>query len=117
MLVKRAFETNGIVEVCEYVKNASNKYRKTQDHIALFVTERVVKTGNMTDKIKKIDLTGQFNKWFSEEQGNNRKPPKVSELVEFMNKKFGLCKSNVWYGLKLIIPEINELEEMEDDNY
>jgi phage/plasmid-associated DNA primase len=117
MLVKRAFETNGIVEVCEYVKNASNKYRKTQDHIALFVSERVVKTGNMTDKIKKIDLTGQFNKWFLEEQGNNRKAPKAQELAEFMNKKFGLCKSNVWYGLKLIIPEINELEEMEDENY
>ena len=51
MLVKRAFETNGIVEDCETVLNASNKYRKGQDHIAAFISEKIVKTGDNKDKI------------------------------------------------------------------
>ncbi|MCJ7703839.1 MAG: hypothetical protein MUO62_19850, partial [Anaerolineales bacterium] len=39
MLVKRAFETQGIVENCDMVMSASNKYRQGQDHIAAFVAE------------------------------------------------------------------------------
>jgi P4 family phage/plasmid primase-like protien len=46
MLVKRAFETDGIVIDCDTVLEASNKYRKGQDHIAAFITERIKKTGN-----------------------------------------------------------------------
>jgi putative DNA primase/helicase len=110
MLVKRAFETNGIVKDCETVLNASNKYRKGQDHIAAFVSDKVIKTGNNKDKIKKTELTYEFKKWFEESQGS-RKIPKGEELYEYMNKKFGHAKSNgFWQCVKIIYPE-----EEEDD--
>jgi P4 family phage/plasmid primase-like protien len=114
MLVKRAFETDGIVKDCDFIMNASNKYRKTQDHIAEFVSETIVKTDNNRDKIGKRGIAEHFKMWFTQEQGN-RRPPKGQELIEFMNKKFGMCKSTGWHGCKFIAPEIDELEELDND--
>jgi P4 family phage/plasmid primase-like protien len=110
LLVKRAFETDGIVEDCETVLNASNKYRKGQDHIAAFVSDKIMKTGITKDRIKKTELTNEFKKWFEESQGS-RRVPKGEELFEYMNKKYGQCKSTTgWHGVKIIYPE-----EEEDD--
>jgi P4 family phage/plasmid primase-like protien len=110
LLVKRAFETDGIVEDCETVLNASNKYRKGQDHIAAFVSDKIIKTGITKDKIKKKELTEEFKKWFEESQGS-RRAPKGEELFEYMNKKYGQCKSTGWWhGVKIVYPE-----EEEDD--
>ena len=111
MLVKRAFETNGIVENCETVLNASNKYRKGQDHIAAFVVDRIIKTGINKDKIGKRVLQDEFKNWFEITQGT-RKGPKGEELFEYMNKKFGQCKHTGWHGIKLIEPEDEEEEEL-----
>ena len=111
MLVKRAFETNGIVELCEPVSTASNEYRKGQDHIAAFVSEKIVKTGNEKDKIKKSELTQEFKKWFEETQGS-RKVPKGEEMFEYMNKKFGQCKTTGWQGVKIIYPEEDDEDIM-----
>ena len=113
MLVKRAFETDGIVEDCDTVLNASNKYRKGQDHIAAFVSDKIVKTGINKDKIKKTELAGEFKKWFEESQGS-RKTPKGEELYEYMNKKFGQCKSTGWHGVKVVYPEEEEDDVMAD---
>jgi P4 family phage/plasmid primase-like protien len=113
MLVKRAFETDGIVEDCDTVLNASNKYRKGQDHIAAFVSDKVIKTGNNKDRIKKTELAGEFKKWFEESQGS-RKTPKGEELYEYMNKKFGQCKSTGWHGVKIVYPEEEEDDVMAD---
>jgi len=107
MLVKRAFETGGIVEDCDTVLNASNKYRKGQDHIAAFVSDKVMKTGDARHKIKKTELKKEFDMWFQETQGS-RKVPKGEELYEYMNKRFGACKSAGWVGVKIIYPEEEE---------
>ena len=111
MLVKRAFETNGIVENCETVLNASNKYRKGQDHIAAFVIDRIMKTGLNKDTIGKRGLQEDFKHWFEITQGS-RKVPKGEELFEFMNKKFGQCKQKGWHGVKFIEPEEDDEEEL-----
>ena len=104
MLVKRAFETEGIVEDCETVVNASSKYRKGQDHIAAFVSDKVIKTDNSKDKIGKRGLQEEFKKWFEVTQGS-RKAPKGEELFEYMNKKFGQAKTTGWHFIKFIEPD------------
>ena len=114
MLVKRAFETDGIVADSEYVMNASNKYRKCQDHISKFVSEFVEKTENSKDKIKKTELANQFKFWFQQEQGANKKMPKGQELYDFMDKKFGLHKTTGWHGVKILYPTSDEMEDMEN---
>ena len=113
MLVHRAFETNGIVVDCDIVTSASNKYRKTQDHIAEFVSESVLQTNNPRDRIGKRGIVEHFKAWFTQEQGNRRQP-KGQELIEYMNKKFGICKSTGWHGCKFIIPDCDEMDNLDD---
>jgi P4 family phage/plasmid primase-like protien len=114
ILVKRAFETDGIVTDSETVMESSKKYRKCQDHIAKFVSEFVEETKNPEDKIKKTELTGQFKLWFQQEQGTSKKIPKNEELREYMDKKFKAHKSNgtSWHGVKIIYPTNDEMEDV-----
>lgn len=113
MLVQRAFETDGQVEDCDIVMASSNKYRQGQDHIAAFVDEMISKTTLNSDRIKKTELSEEFKRWFQASQGM-RKMPKGTELYEFMEKKFGKCKSTGWHGVKIIYPEaVDEIQEME----
>jgi P4 family phage/plasmid primase-like protien len=104
MLVKIAFETDGNVPDCEYVLNASNKYRNGQDHIAAFVKENIIKTNDTKDRIRKQELANHFKFWFTQEQGN-KKIPKGEELYMYMDKKFGQHKTTGWHGVKIIYPD------------
>ena len=120
MLVKRAFETNGFVADCDIVNAASNKYRQSQDHLAGFVHEMIVKTDLPIDKIKKKELQEQFKIWFQDSQGT-RKMPKGAELVEYMDKKFGKAKEinklTAWWGVRINYPgQMNELDAVEEDD-
>ena len=113
MLVKLAYETEGLVEDCDVVMSASNKYRKGQDHIAAFVIENVEKTGDVKNKIRKNELINAFKFWFQQEQGTNRKTPKGQELYDFMDKKFGLHNSSGWTGVRIKYPDAsNEIDDL-----
>ena len=111
MLVKRAFETDGMVENCETVNKASMKYRNGQDHIAAFVNNRIEKTGNKKDRINKRGISEEFKIWFQQEQGA-RKMPKGEELFNYMEKKFGHYTDKGWLGIRFIQPEEEEEEEI-----
>jgi P4 family phage/plasmid primase-like protien len=113
MLVKRAFQTEGIVEDCDVVMSASNNYRKGQDHIAAFMVENIEKTSNPKDRIKKSELTNEFKVWFQREQGT-RKIPKAQELYDYMDKKYGQChKTYGWQCVKIIYDK-EDNDEMTD---
>jgi P4 family phage/plasmid primase-like protien len=124
MLVKRAFETEGIVIDCETVLAASNKYRKGQDHIAAFINEKIVKTGNPEDRVKKTDIYTEFKTWYQQTQGTMTKI-KGPEVYGYMDKKFGAhnTKKNGagsllgWHGVKMIWPDKNETDEMNEINH
>jgi len=110
MLVKRAYETDGNVLDCETVLEASKKYRNGQDHISAFIADKIRKTDNPKQSIKKNSLLEEFKQWFQNEQGS-RKMPKGEELYEYMNKKFGSCSKKGWMNVEFI-----REEEEEDDN-
>jgi P4 family phage/plasmid primase-like protien len=113
MLVERAFITEGMVPDCPTVLRDSHSYRKGQDHIAAFVNEKIRKTGDPKIYLGKQSLSEEFKKWYLVEQGD-KKPPKLTELSEYMDKKFGPCvKSKGWRGIELIHPEIgDDIEEL-----
>lgn len=111
MLVARAFETGGLVEDCDMVLEASRKYRRSQDHISAFVSEKIVRSNDAKDKLKKTELFAEFKKWYEESQGT-RKTPRGEELYEYMNKRFGQCKSTGWQGVKILYPEEEEEDPM-----
>ena len=105
MLVKRVFETQGVVELCDEVMQASKKYRQGQDHIAAFVSDMVVvKDGGV---IAKRELVQEFKKWFEETQGS-RKVPKGVELHEYMDLKFGKANKNGWRNVSILYPDVEE---------
>ena len=114
MLVNRAFETNGDVIDCDTVMDASKKYRNGQDHIAAFVSDKIKRTGNQNQSVKKKSLAEEFKLWFQQEQGS-RKLPRSEEIYEYMNKKFKMQPHSTkgWIGLEFVREEEpNALESM-----
>ena len=85
MLVKIAFETNGIVEDCASVMASSQKYKLDQDYFEQFYEEKIVKVDDGI--IKRKDMYNEFNIWFQELYGG--KIPKGKELYGYMEKKLG----------------------------
>ena len=109
MLVKRVFETQGKVEICDIVRASSDKYRQGQDHIAAFIAEMVgQKEGK---KIAKRELAEQFKIWFQDQQGG-RRAPKGAELIEFMDKKFGRSRRDGWHNVEILYPENDAIDEL-----
>ena len=119
MLVKRAFQTDGIVEDCEVVLSASKKYRKGQDFISAFVNDRIIKPADRKPKgVKKTELMNEFKLWFQQEQGYGEKVPKGQELYDYVDKIFGSHKSSGWPNIEIIYPEReDELDEISKDEY
>jgi len=113
MLVKRAFETDGIVADCETVIEASKKYRNGQDHISAFISDRIKKSGSQNQSIKKKSLYEEFKMWFQQEQGS-RKMPKSEELYEAITKKFKINPHSIkgWIGLEFIREEEDVLDNI-----
>jgi P4 family phage/plasmid primase-like protien len=107
MLVKRAFETEGIVLDCETVMEESKKYRNGQDHISAFVAAKIRKIDSTLHPIKKTSILQEFKDWFQQEQGT-KKMPKGEELYEYMNKRFGNYGKKGWVGIEIIKEEEEE---------
>jgi P4 family phage/plasmid primase-like protien len=95
MLVQRAFKTNGIVKDCEIVMTKSGEYRKTQDYLAQFISDRIER--NIDGKINKRDLNNEFTIWYQSNYGG--KGPQPKELHEYMDKEFGRQRNQVWSGV------------------
>jgi P4 family phage/plasmid primase-like protien len=110
MLIKRAFETDGIVEESETILKASSKYRNGQDHIKNFISEMIVKTSD--DKhIGKSGLNQAFKKWYEETLGS-RRTPKAEELHEMMNKLFGQSTHKGWVGVTFYEPDEEDILQL-----
>ena len=103
MLVKRVFENEGKVADCDIVMGASNKYRNGQDYISGFVNERIQKEHGK--KLNKSGVSEEFKLWnLSRNMGNNRTniTPRSVELHDYLDKKFGVNKGGIWYGIKFV---------------
>jgi len=97
MLVKRAFETGGMVKDCNIVMAKSNEYRQSQDYISEFINDRVIREPN--GRIKKMELNSEFAIWHGSNYGGKCPGPK--DLHEFMDKEFGKQRAQCWHGVKI----------------
>ena len=112
MLVKRAFETNGEVIDCPEVVEASKKYRQTQDNITGFINEKIIKMEGKS--VGKQNVHAEFKEWFQGTYGN-RKMPKLTELDDAMNKKFGNRNiKNKWVNICIKHENTDDLEDIEE---
>jgi P4 family phage/plasmid primase-like protien len=102
MLVKIAFESQGLVKDCDMVVESTTKYRHGQDYISAFIKEAIIKVAG--SKLKKTGALEAFKCWMQQNQGGS-KMPKGTDLYDYMDKKFGKYKSDGWHGIELIVPE------------
>ncbi len=111
MLVKRAFETEGEVKVCEEVIQASKKYRQNQDFINGFISEKIIVQPGKS--VGKRELNETFKDWFLMTYGNKRMP-KLTELEEAIIKKYGQKnRNNKWLNIAIKYDE-NEKDDMDE---
>lgn len=102
MLVKRYFETNGYVAPCPEVMQASNAYRKTQDSLGSFVSECVL-PGDDSQWLPKTMLHNKFKEWMQMNFPQQRKLPKMADLVAVMERVHGKPAANgKWHKLRLL---------------
>lgn len=111
MLVKKAFETGGLVKSCAAVMASSNKYRNTQDYLSEFFRDKI--RADETAIIKKTELYEEFKKWYIVQRGKNI--PKGNELYDYMTKKFGKPTSKGWKNCRIFYEEDEEEEHATDD--
>lgn len=106
MLVDIASKTDGEVMDCPQVIDSSNKYRENQDSFSKYVNTNIKKQDGSF--IKKTELNNNFKMWYIENIGEGR-VPKLQDLEDFMNKKFGPINSNgKWMNVSLIIHDDND---------
>jgi P4 family phage/plasmid primase-like protien len=97
MLVEIAFDKQGKVSPCDLVDEASNSYRQREDHIAEFISDKIVKSEG--GRITKTELANEFKLWYESTYG--RGGPNIKEVQEYVNKKYGKVKDGVWSGIRI----------------
>lgn len=109
MLVHRACETDGEVVDCPEVTAASQNYRQSQDSLNSFIVDRLEPCENEFG-VSQQSLNAAFKEWFQVNVGQQRQP-KVTELQEAVNRKFGSRhpKKNKWFTFKI-------REDVDDDD-
>jgi len=111
LLIEIVNKTQGKVEDCPQVIEASLRYQEKQDFYALFCKEKIRK-GNSDDKIKKTDIRGQFQSWYQDNY--QAKPPKSMDLYDQLDKRLGKYRKRGWWGYKIIYDTTLSEDEEED---
>lgn len=105
-LVEVAYKLKGNVKDCRKVLCASDEYRNSQDYLAQFARDKIMKISG--GKIKKTELTETFKQWYTSNYGRN--VPKGRELHDFMDKRYGVYK-NGWQNISIIYDDEGDVNE------
>lgn len=112
MLVQKAFLTDGKVEECDVVVQASKRYQESQDFIAEFIRDKIVQDPKSI--LRKSELNTQFSTWYRETYGHNVPSPK--DVHVYMDKKFGKCEGKGhWSGVGIKYERGTGAEDDDDD--
>jgi len=83
LLVKTAFENNGIVESCEMVDNSTKEYRYSQNRFQQFIAENIIEDDTQT--LSKIVLNNCAKDWFTI---NYKFVPNMRTLYALLDTKY-----------------------------
>lgn len=99
ILVKIAYEKDGIVKDVKSVTAVSDKYRNSQDYLNEFIKEKVERKKG--SRIKKQELTEEFRNWYGNNYGRNSMP-NGKEICDLMEKMYGKCNKGSWMNVAII---------------
>jgi len=111
MLVNLVYTTMGEVTDCKIVLASSDNYREEQDYLAEFIKEKIIK--NIGGKIKKTELLEVFKEWYIINYGKTL--PKVKELTDYMNKKYGKPKTG-WINISINYDDDDDEDDENNEN-
>lgn len=115
MLTERAFVNDGLVTFGKLVQETCDSYKKSQNILAHFFGDKVIKSANPASRIPKNVLIAQFREWARSENIPVHKMPDRDEVIEYMKDKFGpLVKNKVWMGVELVHDDDEDDEDMEN---
>jgi P4 family phage/plasmid primase-like protien len=118
MLVDLAFKNEGRVKNCKSILEASAKYRESQDYLAQFVNDKIIRIEGINNMpVKKESLTREFKEWYKNNIDN--RVPKSQALIDYLDKEFGRNTNGIWRNIAIKPPDyslpteetILELEE------
>ena len=107
LLVKKALETGGKVELCQRVIASSEAYRQKQDTISEFIADKIVRAEGYS--LKKTDVNFQFTNWYKNTYGANN-VPNAKEVHAYLDKMFSKYTANGWLGIR-IKPEVSQCSD------
>ena len=96
MLVERSYVAQGIVSDCRTVMANSDQHRDKLDYFTEFAKDKIKQKPG--EKIKKTELLETFKIWFTVTHGKGT--PKGKEIIEFMDKRFGVYKMG-WHNVAI----------------
>ena len=109
-LVEIGFKTKGIVNDCNEVLAASDRYRNGQDYLSEFAKEKIMRI--KSGKVTKSEIMEEFKKWYTLSYGRGN-VPQAKELHDFMDKRFGAYRKG-WHNISIIYDENDgEIEDNE----
>lgn len=121
MLVHKVYETEGRVYDVPYVMAASNDYRKSQDYVAEFIEDRIVRADGRT--LMKRELAEEFSVWFKNTYGKGA--PNIKDIYNYIDKNLTKLDKvkNCWVGIGIRYEhnfnsnedDENEIEDEDDD--
>ena len=101
MLINICNKKNGVVDDCEMVLRASNKYRGSQDYLGKFFMETIVKAESKNLTIS--NTYEAFKEWYAN-MGYGRNIPRRGELQSLLEKKLGIYPKTGWRGYTIRHP-------------
>jgi len=100
MLVDVYFRTNGLVQDCQEVLEATLAYRENQNVMAVFVKECIKKVVGEGHVLSKKEAFYGFQIWFKENPDcSGMKLPKIKEFSEYVDKMYGMREGAGWKNL------------------
>jgi phage/plasmid-associated DNA primase len=107
VLIKRAFETDGELLDCEYVEEATLRYREEQDYISAFIKIYIERSNEPNAVLSKADIATEFATWFRQSQPS-RKFPGTDDLNAQITIRYGEPDPHGrWKGIRIVYQHID----------
>jgi len=105
------FDPKNMTEPRE-VTNATEGYKKNNDVIGQFISERMVKDETSTDRILVNKVFTDFKSWAYQNVQKGKKVPDRNQFRSYMEKLFGIYPSNGkgWLGIRYISQSVNDAD-------
>lgn len=105
-------EPKDIVEPPEVVM-ATNSYRKNNDYVSQYISEKIIADPTCTEKVKITPIYADFKSWAYNNMPKGKLLPKQDLFKVSMEKLFGPYK-NYWTGVRVIIDGAPATQEEDD---